>query len=328
MPGTPPKRLQLTLQDRLRTLDDTLYLLTDALSGLQFGGDVHLQTITTGLRSLVCRSTKEGLLWRLVEHYGISDTVDVHLPGHVDTTHPLTKGLSFFYVPIVKAGYGVSDFPAQPHSLKSIIKTHELVFLLGKGYTHEQIIKASSQQLGLAHHDDSVDEHLAELGEVLFSNRVSLVRMMEIDVMLVNEVGERLLAEVNFPRSPRSARSGEAPISAPISQVPPTWEGTPLGDQFTIAFTTTVPKSGWLTDQMNYRLEPASACGITVTMSKLSDRMLQFELDGFRNGKMFVHCPAPADGREIVMIVITFKSGTVSVYVNGRTEAVIENVQR
>jgi hypothetical protein len=117
--------------------------------------DTHLKIISAELRVLVCLSSRrEGLLWRLLDDFDVSDLVHLHVAGNVNKEHPLAKGLHFAIVPLQRAGYGDQRLPPLYYPLKEIMKKQEAVYIAGTGLSHEYLIKAIAQQMGSAHEDE------------------------------------------------------------------------------------------------------------------------------------------------------------------------------
>ena len=50
------------------------------------------------------------------------------------------------------------------------IKKRDAVFILGEGVTHERLIKAIAEQMGLAHEDNTITPVLAALNAILIAN--------------------------------------------------------------------------------------------------------------------------------------------------------------
>lgn len=130
----------------VRALDLHLRLVEDSARKVVAGDDAYLKLLAAELRVLVCRSSSnEGLLWRLCSALGVSDSVHAHAACKVDREHPLAEGLTVVILPLQRAGLGDPRLPARHHSLKHIIRNCEAVFIDGRGYSHEQLIKAESR---------------------------------------------------------------------------------------------------------------------------------------------------------------------------------------
>jgi hypothetical protein len=190
-----PHRIPKTPARKLADLEDHLYLLRGHLRGLT--EDIaHIKAMAAELRTLICRSSgTEGLLWRLVGHYGVSDEVHVHAAGRVNPDHPLARGLRFAVAIIQRPTPGLeSKLPSAIHSFKAIIKAYEAVWTLGmKSYTHEQLIKIVAEEVGSAHEDEGIEPGLSAIEDILINGVVPYVPILAVDAELTLEVGERVL---------------------------------------------------------------------------------------------------------------------------------------
>jgi hypothetical protein len=205
-----------TPEGKLRDLDDQQYLLKSHLHKLREDPS-HLKAISAGLRTLVClASGTEGLLWRLVDELGVSDAVHLHPTGSVDPTHPLAQGLLFCIVPIARAGDGDPRHAPNFYSLRGVIKEVEAVYVGGISLTHERLIRAVSEQMGLAHEDDGISRELAQLGHIFLNGVQPYYGVLAMDAELTLEVGERVLDEAErrglYRRRPRVGTVGEVSL--------------------------------------------------------------------------------------------------------------------
>jgi len=214
------KRINKTITQKLSDLDDHLFLLRENLYRLN-EDDTHLKIISAELRVLACSSRHrglklEGLLWRLVDEFGVSDLVHLHVAGNVNKEHALAKGLHFAIVPLQRAGYGDPRLPPHYYSLKEIMKKQEAVYIAGKGLSHEYLIKAVAQQMGSAHEDEGIEPVLVELGEIFINGVQPYVSILSLDAELILEVGERVLEkaekERGFTRKRRVGNYGDISI--------------------------------------------------------------------------------------------------------------------
>ena len=210
------KRISKSPLELMADLDDHLYLLRQDLVGLQ-RDDAHLKSLAAELRVLVCLSHRtEGLLWRMVDHVGASDAVDLQLAGNVDVNHPLTTGLSLAFVPIHRAGLGPPELPPASYSLKNVIKCCEAIFVTGKGITHEYLIKAIAQQIGSAHEDDAIEVPLATLKAMFINGTQPYIHILTLVSELALQVGERVITaaerKLHFKRKFRQPQDGNVSI--------------------------------------------------------------------------------------------------------------------
>jgi len=202
------KRISKNLLEQLEALDDHLYLLRQNLLGLQ-KDEAYIKVIAAELRVLVCLSSgTQGLLWRMVDHVNVPDAVELQLAGNVDVNHPLANGLTFFFVPIQRAGFGHPDLPPRSYSLRKVIKCCNAIFVTGKGLTHEYLIKAIAQQIGSAHEDNAIELPLATLKAMFINGTQPYIPILTLVSELVLEVGERVLSKAEgshgFKRKTRS----------------------------------------------------------------------------------------------------------------------------
>jgi hypothetical protein len=204
---------QRSLEDKLRALDDHIFLLRENLQELKHD-DARLKVVAAELRVLVCLSSgTEGLLWRLVEELGVNDRVRVHLPGRVDPSHPLSQGLQFYFLPLVRAGKGDPRVPTGLRSLRTLMKEDPAVFVDGKDLTFEQVIKAVAQQIGSAHEGEEIRGSLATLRNIIMNNRPPFFHILAVAADLVVEVVERVLEKAKEKGFQRAARQGYGDVS-------------------------------------------------------------------------------------------------------------------
>lgn len=191
-------RIKKTLAQKLSDLEEHLFLLRENFDRIT-GRDAHLKILTTELRVLVCFSISSGtggLLWRLIDELGLSDVVYVHYLGKVNTGHPMAKGLDFALIPpILRGGKGDPEIPPSHQSLKRMLKEGDAVFVLGKGLSHEYLIKAIAQQMGSAHEDEGLEPALDELQHIFVNGVKPYIPTLKADADLTLELGERVLAE-------------------------------------------------------------------------------------------------------------------------------------
>lgn len=190
-----PNRIPKTLARKLADVEDHLYLLRGHLHGLK-DDPAHIKARAAELRTLICRSSgTEGLLWRLVDHYGVSDAVHLHVAGRVNPDHPLARGLSFAVAIIQRPTPALEPkLSSAIYSFKEIIKEYEAVWTLGmKRYTHEQLIKAVAEEVGSAHEDEGIEPGLSAIEDILLNGVAPYVPILAVNAELTLEVGERVL---------------------------------------------------------------------------------------------------------------------------------------
>lgn len=321
-----PPRIPKSLKGKLIALDDHLYLLAEATGRLAGGETAYLKSLAAELRVLVCHSSRtEGLLWRLAEELRVPDTVHVHLPGDVDRDHPLARGLSFAFIPIFRAGEGDPRLAAVHHSLRSIIKECDAVFVSQRGYTHEKLIKAVAEQMGSAHEDEGVDPHLVELGAMLLGNRSPLTHILVSDSEYVLEVGNRVLdstaESLGFRRKVRTPIVTEKP-AAPEPQPEGQYldEGglTTLPPEGTVVFMVDHPHPDWRTNSHGYSFGQVAAGPLSVIARKHPDATMELIIAGLTGQPLTIRGAIPASNQPGVMVALTWGGSEIVIYLNGQ----------
>jgi hypothetical protein len=251
-------RIPKTIEQKLSDLDDHLHLLAESRHRLATGEEVYLKSLTAELRVLACKSSgTAGLLWRVAGELNVEDAIFVHLAGTVNQQHPLSRGLTFFFVPLIPGGENITSLPAAYYSLSRVLAEQEAVFVSGRGYTHEQLIKAVAQQMGSAHEDDGVEPYLIELTEIIMGAYSSLVKVVLIDAAYVLEVGTRVLERatqsLGYTRKVRSAITIEpTPASNGAPEHAPTPSAREVGPEGSIMLTLYHEHSDWQTNASTY----------------------------------------------------------------------------
>lgn len=189
-------RIKKTLAHKLSDFDEHLFLLRESLNRIN-EREAHLKILAAELRVLVCLSSgTEGLLWRLIDEFGLSDEVYVHYLGRVNTGHPMARGLVLALIPpILRGGEGDPEIPPSHQSLKRMLKEGDAVFVMGKGLSHEYLIKAIAQQMGSAHEDEGLEPALDELQHIFVNGLNPYIPTLKADADLILELGERVLDE-------------------------------------------------------------------------------------------------------------------------------------
>ena len=319
------ERVPRSLITRLQDLDDHLYLLEDALIRLKAGESAHLKSLAAELRVLVCYSSgTEGLLWRISVELGVHDAIHVHHVGNIDYERSSAKGLEFLYFPIFKAGEGDPRLPIGDYSLRSIIKEHEALIVTGKGYTHEQIIKAFSQQMGSAHEDDGIEPYLAELSEVLILNQKPLMRVLLSDACFVIEVGKRVMeqAEKTHDYTPKSRQKiniekQTLPKYIPKQVIPDNTHAT-ISDEGTVVFQIDHPHPDWCTNSNKYVFGELRKGQLSISPTKHTDCTVELAISGLGKKKIVSKRPIPESEFPGIAIAITWQGNEVNIYLNGQ----------
>ncbi len=212
-----PDRIPKTTEQKLSDLDSHIFLLREHLYHLP-EGEAHLKALSAELRVLICLSHgTEGLLWRLIDEFKVSDTIYLHVAGKVNPDHPMARGLRFVLIPIQRGGFGDSRLPPDNHSLQEIIKNYEAVFISGKGLTHEYLIKAVAQQMGSAHEDDGIEPALVDMSQIFLNGVEPYKQLLAIDAELAIQIAERVLdvaeKKIGFRRRKYSRDDGNLSIT-------------------------------------------------------------------------------------------------------------------
>lgn len=205
-----------TLTQKLSDYDHHQYLLRESLHGLK-QDPAYLKSLSAELRTMVCMSSgTEGLLWRLTEELGVSDEMGLVVFSGVDWKNPLTRGLSLASIPIMRAGSQPANLPADPRSLKWVIKECEAIYvpsIVDKRVTHELLIRAIAEQMGSAHEDEGIDPNLTHMRKIMIQGVHPYVPIMALDAEFTLQIGERLLDHVEtqsiYRRAHRRAEYGD-----------------------------------------------------------------------------------------------------------------------
>jgi len=187
------RRIPKEIDRQLADLDHQLRILREQLHSLS-EGDVRLKVLSASLRVLLCRSShSDGLIWRLCRKLEVDDRIHVQITGDVKKDHPQAQGLQFAFKPYHRAGHGPADLPATKISCEKLITTHNPIFLRGEELSHDYLIKAIAQQMGLAHEDDGIEIPIAQLEQIFLNGVQPFVPILALDSEFALEIGERIL---------------------------------------------------------------------------------------------------------------------------------------
>ena len=329
------RKIPKTLNRKLRDLDDHLYLLEDALSRLSAGESAHLKTLSAELRVLVCWSSgTEGLLWRIADELGVEDDVHVHLAGNVNHEHPLSKDISFSFIPLIEAGKGDPRLTPNRYSLKGILKKLEALTVLGRGYTHEQLIKHVAQQIGSAHEDDGAQRHIVELSQILLGNEKMLIKVLKSDARYVLEIGSRVMESASkvlgFSRSPRTTFTTSETIACQHTQddskeFDEDSEG--VTEEGSIVYMVDHPDSDWMENARGYSFDKFKKGVLSVSTTKHGDGSIELGIVGLSDHHSIITRHKVGRGKQPgLMIAITWQENRVSVYINGELVNTIDRM--
>lgn len=192
-PTAKRKRIPKPVERQLADLDHHLCILREQLHALP-KEEAKLKVVAASLRVLICRSSgTDGLIWRLCRRLKVDDRITIQAVGGVNKDHPQARGLQFSFVPINRAGFGPPDLPAQEVSFEKIVTDHEALFVGGENLTHDYLIKAVAQQMGLAHEDEGLEVPIAQLEQIFVNGVHPYVPILARDAEFAIEVGERVL---------------------------------------------------------------------------------------------------------------------------------------
>lgn len=197
-------RILKTPGEELAALDDHLFLLKSSLTSLHSDDSAYAKLVSTELRALLCLSSgTEGLLWRVTDQLGVSDSIHALFSG-VFSDH---LGLAGEYDHLLVSQNIRLPSHARAFGFRDIIKTGEALRYRGVSITYEQYIKILSQQVGAAHEAEAVDPVVIALRE--YSSRGSL-HAYDILAFLAEvtlQLGERALKAAQgaglYSRCPR-----------------------------------------------------------------------------------------------------------------------------
>jgi hypothetical protein len=215
-------RFPRSLEEKLRALDDHLFLLRKELEGLLKGELAHLKVIAAELRTLVCHSDRfDGLLWRLADELNVSDDVFLCEGARVNRDHPFARSLQFFGGRNFRGERGPDWLPRVWESLRYVFENWEAIYVPSVSdieITHEYLIKAVAQQIGSAHEDEGLEPILARLRQVLLSGMESYAHVLVFDADLTLQMGERVLdtaeSQMAYRRRDRASPAGELTLLA------------------------------------------------------------------------------------------------------------------
>jgi hypothetical protein len=320
------KAVPKTAAQKLSDLEDHLFLLNNALSGLDAGQGAHLRQIAAELRVLICRSNRiEGLLWRLVDELHASDHVQIHQVGNVDPTLPLAQELTFAFVPLHSPGRGSPLLPVTTYSLRDLIKTHEAVYVASRGVTHETLIKWLAQQVGSAHEADAIGPTLAELNAILIANVQPFFQVLRSDSVLAIDVGERVLyraaIDLGYHRKHPSFAQSEKlhlrdRVAVTVPMAAPTVDPA-LGDEGTVSFLLNPPDPNWMKYGVFAPFAPNRYGQVAFEAVKTSDGFLNLIVTGLFVPWFTRRWPLPHIDEKGLRVHVGWKRPEISVYLNG-----------
>ena len=291
------------------------------------GGDAaYTKKISNTLRLLVCVSDKtEGLLWRIAEAIGANDSIELQASRGINKDNPLVDSLGFVLIPFCRPGKAPIPFPAIDLSLKTFIKEFEALYFNKRSYTHEQLIKLISQQMGSSHEAEGVDPLLIDLSGISFSQRPALVEFLLAHASFALDVGEKILefarSKTGFQRRTRPEIVIPARVVEPFSFVEDEhFQGREENNaDHGISLVASAPHIGWETDGRAHNFGPATVRGVTCTIEKSSDGRLEVKV--YTSSKIIIKQQAiKPRGKLDIVVFIRKKDGERQIIIDGGLE--------
>lgn len=215
-------KIQISKSDYELTHSLEQYLLElEEELGKVVASELSFKVVTTVLRNLVCEQKKrggrqEGLLWRICKKLKVSDMMDLENDFMIPKIGGVVNPPKLYFFPLK-----MSDPESQKsnrYSIRSVIKNWHGVYISGRKITYQKLIKDLSQQMGIAHENDSIDEYLYLLDETRLHNYPIYVYVIYPIGKLVLKLGKSVIdyAENNsgYQRvnEPYKNKSGQASI--------------------------------------------------------------------------------------------------------------------
>lgn len=320
-------RFEKTPERNYSDLDDHLYFLKEDLARLMDGDGAYAKKIAAELRTLVCLSSgTEGLLWRVVELLSADDRVELHAVKGVDRRNPLSAGLAYLMIPVYLGGQAPKGCPFAKKSipLKVFLKEYPAIYHDGTELTHEKLIAAIAQQIGLSHESEDVAPVLIDLSGMAVSDRPTLVEFLIFDALLVLEVGERVLGssvgQAGFSRKERP------PIKFPTRRMKAfnfrkddhffclPAQADNEGTQFWVV---AKPHPLWIVDGRFYDFGSVQLAEIKVSAVKYSDGIVEVRVRGLTADPVTKRKMPTTDTFPHIAFAVTWKDGVVQIYING-----------
>lgn len=198
------KLIQKSRFQLVNALEHDLHLLCRTLDELSLGDAAFLRLLAGQLRSLICTSSGlDGLLWRICDEFGVSDSVLIRYPGKINTSNPLTQGLYYCSAIFSTDGDGPEAVPLANHSLREHIREHEAVYIDGVSLTHHDLIVELGSRMGVGHEAPAISRELAKLNSMLIGDVQPYFPILVADARLTLDIGERAIQaaiEQNYVR--------------------------------------------------------------------------------------------------------------------------------
>ena len=318
-------RIAKTAEGIVRDLDDHLFLLNQCVRGVVSGEDAFLKSLAAELRVLVCYSSStEGLLWRLVDEFGVSDELELIVPHSMSEQSNQDSLPRIRYAPILDPEQVGEDSDICTNSLRNVIKVTEAVYALGTSHTHEKLISAFAQQSGSAHEDDGVDPHLVDLGDLSIANASLVSHILVLDAALVAKIGNRVMQAASeqqgYERTTRAHVNKDVAFVERDNHTTRRFHAQSLGgqEQGTLFHHYAHAHSDWRTNDYSYQFPDLTAGAITIRAHKHADGTFELEICGLTDEPLKYRQSTKQNRKNNdVMIAIAWSADGVSGFING-----------
>ena len=214
---TKKPRIPKTANQRLHECETHLYFLFDAYHLYKQQRDRYKQ-IATELRVLVCETgTNKPLLLDLMDEYGFSYFVQppgkhqggpplkpqpLPMVGWRDDpvqqriTEELSEAINSGNETMMKAVDKKLEALARPIPFREWVNKGLAVYIKPYDYSHKDLILAIAQQLGSSHEDESVEEPIIRLQQIIIGGETSDIAPMIVFAKQVITVGSMFIGHL------------------------------------------------------------------------------------------------------------------------------------
>jgi hypothetical protein len=310
------KGVAKSLEQLTKELEDGLHALARQRTFLHNGDVSAVRELAGTLRNLICYSSGlVGLLWRMVQEYGVNDTVQVRYLG--EANGDLTRGMVLAFLP--------PDYPRvplAPCSLRWHIERHEAIYVEAKSLTAEEVILQVAQNFGASHAAPTVTREMAQIAGMAAGTVQPMTEIIDSAARLTLEVGERALvvaAAHGFTRRKPSleiiAQLVQRVALSETLDVPMIGDSGGSGSWF---FQIDAPTDEWLADG-TFPVRFRSVRGGNVVMQMTIDRKrrLVFEVKGLAVPNFGARTPFPSPAPKQISVGITWKGADIRLYFQG-----------
>jgi len=320
------KLISKTLHQELNALEDHAEIVRDALLSLRRGSGGRIRLIATELRNLVCYSSGvDGLAWRLLRRFGVSDEVELFGPQNTGSSNvPASGQLVFDYQPILISqpqGFAATSYS---RSLEILIKQDQAVSVRGQSITYERLIKSIAEQMGTGHEPPGIERQLADINSILMDNEHVYFPIFQALGYLTLHVVERILQAA--ARSDQYRRLQANPIDLPLAdcgteslqhQLPaPARELH--SDTGGFAFVVGLPTDQrWRERGQRVRFPPVQSGGVRVQAWKTRRDRFVVRIDGLLVPNFECNRPVPPLPGENFLLAVSWNRLDIQVFVNG-----------